>query len=112
MHVYKKNNDIKDEDSKDTEEKVKLKYLTVSAEIVSLWGLLEADRSKRQSIINDNLSQEMLQISSHYKTDPVLLASLCRYAKQLFSREELKNNQHLLEPRSRRCRILCSSILF
>lgn len=47
MHIYKKNNDLKDEDSKDTEEKVKLKYLTLAAEIDALGGLLESDRAKR-----------------------------------------------------------------
>lgn len=47
MHVYKKNNDLKDEDSKDTEERVKQKYLTLAAEIDSLGGLLEAEREKR-----------------------------------------------------------------
>jgi hypothetical protein len=42
MHIYKKNNDLKDEDSKDTEEKLKRKYLTLAAEIDCLGGLLEA----------------------------------------------------------------------
>ncbi len=53
MHIYKKNNDLKDEDSKDTEEKVKLKYLTIAAEIDALGGLLEGDRNKRVYIVND-----------------------------------------------------------
>ena len=51
MHVYKKNNDLKDEDSKDTEEIVKKKYLTLAAEIDALGGLLEGERNKRAAII-------------------------------------------------------------
>ena len=44
IHIYKKNNDLKDEDSKDTEELLKKKYLTLAAEIDCLGGLLEAER--------------------------------------------------------------------
>ena len=81
IHIYKKNNDLKDEDSKDTEEKVKQKYLTLAAEIDCLGGMLEAERSKREPILKDPLLDEMLQIASHYKTDPVLLTSICKFAR-------------------------------
>ncbi len=47
MHIYKKNNDLKDEDSKDTEDQIKQKYLTLAAEIDALGGLLEAELNKR-----------------------------------------------------------------
>ena len=60
MHIYKKNNDLKDEESKDTEEKLKLKYLTLAAEIDCLGGLLEAERSRRDAIIKDTLIDDML----------------------------------------------------
>lgn len=53
MHIYKKNNDLKDEDSKDTEDQIKAKYLTLAAEIDALGGLLEAEWNKRVQIIND-----------------------------------------------------------
>ena len=49
--------------------------------------------------MKDPLLDELLQITSHYKTDPVLLTAICKFAKQLFSREELKNNHFLLEPK-------------
>lgn len=60
MHIYKKNNDLKDEDSKETEEKIILKYKTLAAEIDCLGGLLEADKTKRESIIKDAVIDEML----------------------------------------------------
>lgn len=93
---------MKDEDSKDTEKDLKQKYLTLAAEIDALGGLLEAERSKREPIIRDPLLDEMLQIASHFKTDPVLLTAICKFARQLFSRPEMKNNQHLLEPKIRK----------
>lgn len=99
MHIYKKNNDLKDEGSKDTEDKLKKKYLTLAAEIDCLGGLLEADLAKREAIIKDQIIDEMLQITSHYKTDPVLLTSICKFAKQLFTREEIKSNQVVIEPK-------------
>jgi hypothetical protein len=60
MHIYKKNNELKEEDSKDTEEKLKVKYLTLAAEIDCLGGLIEADKQKREIIIKDPLIEEML----------------------------------------------------
>lgn len=41
----------------------------------------------------------MLAITAHYKTDPVLLTALCNFARSLFSCAEIKNSQHLLEPK-------------
>lgn len=41
----------------------------------------------------------MLSITSHYKTDPVLLTALCNFAKEFFSCPEIKNNQHIIEPK-------------
>ena len=47
MHIYKNKNGLEDEDSKETEDKIKLKYETLAAEIDCLGGLLEADPEKR-----------------------------------------------------------------
>jgi hypothetical protein len=44
MQIYKKFNDLKAPDSKEIESKVKLKYLTLAAEINCLGGLLEANQ--------------------------------------------------------------------
>ena len=76
-----------------------LKYLTLAAEINCLGGLLEASPEKRLFIIKDPVVDDLLSIISHYKTDPVLLSSICRFAKQLFSRKELINNHDLLAPK-------------
>ena len=38
----------------------------------------------------------MLSILKHYKTDPVLLTALCKFAKAFFSCEEIKNNSALM----------------
>lgn len=92
MYVYKKNNDLKEEDSKETDEMIKLKYLTLAAEIDCLGALLEAEKQKREGIIKDQLLDDMLQIASHYKTDPVLLTSICKFAKQFFSRDEIRTD--------------------
>jgi hypothetical protein len=80
MYIYKNVNDLKDEDSKDTDADVRLKYLTLAAEIDCLGGLLEADKTRREQIIKESLLDELLQIASHYKTDPVLLTSICKFA--------------------------------
>ena len=55
MHIYKKNNGLEDEDAKETEDKIKLKYQTLAAEIDCLGGLMEADLEKRQALIRDDL---------------------------------------------------------
>jgi len=39
---------------------------------------------------------DMLGILKHYKTDPVLLTALCKFAKSYFSCEEIKNNSKLM----------------
>jgi len=76
--------------------------VTLGAEINCLAGLLEADQPRRESIINDPLLDDLVQITSHYMTDPVLLASICRFAKQLFSREEVKTEPSYLESKLKR----------
>jgi|LauGreDrversion4_2_1035121.scaffolds.fasta_scaffold565469_3 hypothetical protein len=81
MQIYKKFNDLKAPDSKEIESKVKLKYLNLAAEINCLGGLLEANQQKRKIIVEDPLIDDLLQITSHYKTDPVLLTSICHFAR-------------------------------
>ena len=63
---------------------------------------MQAEKAKREDIIRETLLDDIVQITSHYKTDPVLLAAICRFARQLFSREELKSTQHLIEPKVRK----------
>mmetsp|Transcript_7293 Transcript_7293/g.5585 ORF Transcript_7293/g.5585 Transcript_7293/m.5585 type:complete len:232 (+) Transcript_7293:161-856(+) len=41
----------------------------------------------------------MLQITSHHLTDPILLTAIVKFARQLFSRDEMRTNQHLLDPK-------------
>jgi hypothetical protein len=43
MNIYKHNNDLKEKDSKETEEEIKKKYLILAAEIDCLGGLLNSD---------------------------------------------------------------------
>ncbi len=43
-----------------------------------------------------NIVDDMLQITSHYKTDPILLTAITKFAKMLFSRDEVKNNENEL----------------
>ncbi len=100
MQIYKKFNDLKAPDSKEIESKVKLKYLNLAAEINCLGGLLEANQQKRKIIVEDPLIDDLLQITSHYKTDPVLLTSICHFARQYFSREEIRVNQKVLEKKA------------
>ncbi len=70
--------------------------MTLAAEISCLGGLLNASIEKRSTIIKEQVIDDLLSIISHYKTDPVLLASVCRFAKQIFSRPEIiKNNEYV-----------------
>lgn len=90
INFYKKWNDLKADDSSETEAHVKLRYLTLAAEINCLGGLLEARIELRKDIVYDPLIEDLLMITSHYKTDPVLLTAICKFARQLFSREEVR----------------------
>jgi hypothetical protein len=71
----------------------------LSVEIDCFGGLLEADRTIRENLVKDPLIDELLQVTSHFQTDPVLLTSICKFAKALFSREEIRSNHHSLEPK-------------
>lgn len=90
IHIYKKNNDLKEEDSKETEKQIKQKYLALSAELDCLGSLLKAEKSKAEHIYKDPVIDEILAISSHYKTDPILLTSICRFALKLFTLKEMQ----------------------
>lgn len=72
---------MRDENAKDNNETVKLKYFTIAAEIDCLGALLEAEEVKRAIIINNPMIDELLRITSHHRTDPVLLTSICKFAK-------------------------------
>jgi hypothetical protein len=43
-------------------------------------GLLESTEDRRVAIIRDALVDDILQVLSHYKTDPVLLRAVCKFA--------------------------------
>ena len=77
---------------KSNDQLIRLKYLTLGDEITCLAGLLEANTHKREVILKDGLVDDLLQVLSHYKTDPVLLTAVCKFAKQFFSRPEVLNN--------------------
>jgi hypothetical protein len=97
MAIYKKTNDLRDLTSgaspdKSNDQLIRTKYLTLSDEITCLAGLLEASEDRRVAIIRDALVDDILQVLSHYKTDPVLLRAVCKFARQYFSRPEVINN--------------------
>jgi hypothetical protein len=54
--------------------------------------LLEGIEDRRIAIIRDALVDDILQVLSHYKTDPILLRAVCKFARQYFSRPEVINN--------------------
>jgi hypothetical protein len=59
---------------------------------------LKSDDPKKCSDILENpLIDDLLSILKHYKTDPVLLTALCKFAKAFFSCEEIKTNRSVLE---------------
>lgn len=82
----------------------------MSVEIDCFSGLLEADRNQRENLVKDPLVDELLQITSHFQTDPVLLTSICQFAKSLFLRDEIKNNHHMLEPKLKKMQNLAQLI--
>lgn len=119
MLIYKKNNDLREENSKDTEDKIKVRYLILAAEIDCLGGFLNSSKEKRESYYKerkDNNTQllstvdDLLSITAHYKTDPVLLTSICNFGRKLFSLPEIKTNQSLLEPRVKRMQCMVQLI--
>lgn len=56
--------------------------------------MLEAEPEKRQVIVRESqVVDDLLGITAHYKTDPVLLAAVCSFARQLFSRPEVTCDQ-------------------
>ena len=98
LAIYRKNNDLKDEEAKDTNDTLILKYRTLSAEIDTLGGLLNAEQSKRVVLLTpSDMVENLLAITGHPKTDPVLLAAICRFAKQVLSRNEIKSHKNELE---------------
>lgn len=90
MQLYKKYNDLRaasstagdnGSESRETEARVRLKYRTLAAEIATLGGLLEAEEERRRPIVSDPVIDDLLQIISHYKTDPILLTAICNFAR-------------------------------
>ena len=86
MAIYKKTNDLRDLTSgasadKSNDQLIRTKYLTLSDEITCLAGLLESTEDRRVAIIRDALVDDILQVLSHYNTDPVLLRAVCKFAR-------------------------------
>jgi len=48
-------------------------------------------------ILEETVVIELVDIMSHEKTDPILLTAVCRFALNLFSTEEVRSNQGLME---------------
>jgi hypothetical protein len=60
-----------------------LKYRTLAAEISCLSAFLPV----QLAIGRDSTVDDLLGMLAHYKTDPILLTSLCNFARLLFQRE-------------------------
>ena len=48
-------------------------------------------------IINDKSTDDLLQILSHYKADPILLTSICKFGRKMLSKEDIVNNMIIVE---------------
>ena len=88
MKIYFKNNSLEDEANKnDSKEQVKLKYMTLSAEIITVGGLLQANELENRMKIIDQARKvvlDILSIMGHDNTDPILLNAVCKFALDLF----------------------------
>ena len=98
MITYNKNNNLQEGDSIDNEETEKKKFYTLAAEIATFGALLQADKSKRSEILNkQEIIDNLLAVTAHHQTDPVLLTSICVFAKRLLEVHEVKTSQASME---------------
>ena len=62
-------------------------------------GLLQSSKAvNRKKIIDETCVLELMSITNHDSTDPILLTAICRMALDLFETEELINNENIMEP--------------
>jgi hypothetical protein len=99
MKIYFRNNSLIDENSSDSVEMVRRKYLTLSAEIKTLGGLLQAsDKENRMKILKQDVVVNIVSVMGHESTDPILLCGICTFALDLFECEDLKYNEEFMAP--------------
>ena len=70
-----------------------LKYNTLAAEITTLGGLMNAGGTNRAKILNDTVVLDLLSISGHTKTDPILLRAICTFAYDVFESDEIMEDE-------------------
>ena len=88
-----------DENNKETIEQQQLKYQTLAAEIIAIGGLLQSSKeANRRKIIEEPSVLELMCITSHESTDPILLTAICRMALDLFETDEIKKDEKTMEP--------------
>ena len=98
MIIYNKNNNLQDGDGAENEETEKRKFYTLAAEINCLGALLKAEKTKRTEItLKQDIIENLLAVTSHHMTDPILLTSINIFAKRLLEVEEVKTSQMQME---------------
>ena len=79
-YTYKKDNDLKSTHGQESREVIVRNFKVFSGQIELLASLLNAKNHEREQILCETLVTDLLIVISHYKTDPLLLTSICYLA--------------------------------
>ena len=96
FYQYKKSQELYPPDNKDNIAQTVVMYRVFAAQITLVASLLNAPDYKRQTILEDPLINELLQVLTHNMTDPILLTAITYLAEKVLNIAEVNQNPEIL----------------
>ena len=85
FYNYKKHNDIVSASGQESNDVIVKNFKLFSGQIELLASLLYAGEKESELILSEGLVMELLNVINHFKTDPLLLTSVCYLALMILT---------------------------
>ena len=93
FYNYKKHNDIVSASGQESNDVIVKNFKLFSGQIELLASLLYAKEKESELILSEGLVMELLNVINHFKTDPLLLTSVCYLALMILTRESVRRGE-------------------